>query len=1532
MSQSSHYQGSQAFSMLKAIHEQVNPNTGSLALMLPLVRLNGLRKNISLEVDLHYTQGAGDVFGLPKDWSLSLPYLILTPDASSITWHGNTSILDPSWENENGYQSGLRYINNHGIKFEQVIPPQPLPSEDSREYSYQLRTERGTHLFFDALGRLIEKADRFGNPISYYYIYPDNENILGRLDYIIDSYGQKVSFAYEGQALIVALPSGATKRIDFTSRGVQRYTNELGYITEFEYDNFNNNTAILRSIKYPTGLETQLQYTSIDYRTEKEGVTKSFPAVEKLIHMDSNNKLVDHTTYTFGYSTGGNTFTGYADGYVLSSSHDSLMDSNDTSYRYDTLVRRVDENDNVLMATQMYFNYLHLPVQIDKYLINDKHETTNGYQTIYEYKINLDMHARSTNFNKPSKVQQQIWSDKEKSYVLLSVTTHDYNDFGKVLKHEVYNENETTPQLTTLHTYTETCWGGEMAKTKEVQDHVGDSTKRVMYVLTSDEKNIKTQMTECRDLNDSAWRPWKTNEMNYDKQGRILSITLKWSDETLQPLDSIKSTTKRFSYEYDTKAHQLEVITTNDLGNSSSTVHAINLTGAPKLKVTNALNKTIRYEYDALGRLKQIEDPCNRIITYAYQVAQNDGVNSVTVTHPTGYVVTKIQDSTGRVVKTMDNGLESKPKSNPTRIINEMEYNLLGKIASEKNRLGLAVYYEYDALERLKSKKDHFSNEMTVDYETITATRYVNGIKRRWIKNDGLGRRLELHKYPYPEKNEKYYVQYCRAYNGFGQVISACVFQQDLNTNNASKLLERTSRYNADGQVITDDLTGFLDHEVNIQQSTFYNLLGQTITRERGVSYKEDNKKYNHTGDINIYNTVGQLIKIKNALGQVKNYTYDAAGNKEFLTRFDGTKLYYTYTNDNRLKTQEVVGNDGLLLKYDYDDANRVKTVSRAEESIEFTYYLDGSPQSKTFSDGNQQNYQRDAYSRLQILKDPSDAETTYTYNDYGQIKTKQHKSDILTYHYDEVNGVKGKLTQTQLAGLMSFTRSYGRNGFGVINQIDIIDEKSNESLFKSDQEYDALRRIKQVTQTMRDMSFTTTYVYDGLNQLRTEDTYTETPQKEHNTVDYEYDGNGNVLLKTINIDGQTEKKNYHYNAIDQLDSPEIKYDVNGRMLNNGLGYQYTYNEIDQLIQVTKNEQAVVDYHYYPDGLLRMRTAGKSAENFYYSGGIVNAIKDKEESWTSFLSGERGRVSAYHSQENPFYYFIGHGSTGGSVQNGKEHTYRYAAYGEEQGKYVTSGEGPTSGSRFLWKQEFNDGAVGLVYLRSRFYHPGLMRFISMDSYPLSNKYNFGYGDPINQFDPSGHQPRTGAIVGDIVGMIAGAVGVSLGIAALAVTGGASTAAIALGFSGIVSGSLGVASGGVGLAFEATGEQDEALKTISTVFTVASCVTGIFSIPFSGSGLCIGSTEEVNDILEELNESVSTDDQIGELAECLDQGALLLGESHNEGVRSFDIVRRLINTGGVRGVSMEVPSEIVNTSGELVANPHRVRFLRALSCH
>lgn len=332
MSSSGQYQGSQAFNnSTTLIAESVNPNTGSLNFCTTLVNLQGIRESVNLKVNLFYAVGSRGTFGLPPGWGLDLPYVL---HGKSITAHGRNYVIDREWEDIEQYASGLRYTNNHGIKFEDS--PAQLPSGRPQEYRYKLRHVDGSMDFFDELGKPMEHHDIYGNFYYYEWLTGEEGGVDSselRLESIVDSFGQTVKFAYEqGRSLTITLPDGSETFVQFSLDGVSAITDAEGNRTEVDYALFNDSFNVVSSISHASGLVSKFDYLPMEF-LNAEGKLAHLPAVEDYRRYQAG-KVCKHTRYAYGEETS-QTYTGAAIGCTMGGSSDSLMDDMDKALAYE---------------------------------------------------------------------------------------------------------------------------------------------------------------------------------------------------------------------------------------------------------------------------------------------------------------------------------------------------------------------------------------------------------------------------------------------------------------------------------------------------------------------------------------------------------------------------------------------------------------------------------------------------------------------------------------------------------------------------------------------------------------------------------------------------------------------------------------------------------------------------------------------------------------------------------------------------------------------------------------------------------------------------------------------------------------------------------------------------------------------------------------------------------------------------------------------------------------------------------------------
>ena len=198
---------------------------------------------------------------------------------------------------------------------------------------------------------------------------------------------------------------------------------------------------------------------------------------------------------------------------------------------------------------------------------------------------------------------------------------------------------------------------------------------------------------------------------------------------------------------------------------------------------------------------------------------------------------------------------------------------------------------------------------------------------------------------------------------------------------------------------------------------------------------------------------------------------------------------------------------------------------------------------------------------------------------------------------------------------------------------------------------------------------------------------------------------------------------------------------------------------------------------------------------------------------TQFLQAGSVRYVSYANGVSPYYYGIAQdrhtvmGLTNNDTAIKLVGSKNYKSYGETNNVDI----GLISGNNFAWNQEYQDLNSGLIYLRSWYYDSKTMRFISIDSNLLDNRYSFGNG--INNIDPFGHAAW------NVINYILNGIAIIAGIA-IPFTGGQSGWITASVVAGIVAGATGIAAQGY---HDATGNDSNTLNTISKI----AGIIGIF---------------------------------------------------------------------------------------------------------
>jgi RHS repeat-associated protein len=309
----------------------------------------------------------------------------------------------------------------------------------------------------------------------------------------------------------------------------------------------------------------------------------------------------------------------------------------------------------------------------------------------------------------------------------------------------------------------------------------------------------------------------------------------------------------------------------------------------------------------------------------------------------------------------------------------------------------------------------------------------------------------------------------------------------------------------------------------------------------------------------------------------------------------------------------------------------------------------------------------------------------------------------------------------------------------------------------------------------------TTSYEYDANNRLRYE-------YSQDGTTEYIYDNNGNQKTKVASNDSST----YTYDGFNQL----IKVEE-------GKGsYSYTYNgdglrtskaiNGEKIVHVWDGQQVVAEINgsgnvtdKYIRGINLIYFDNSSTKSYYLFNGHGDVVHLTDGSGAVTKNYDYDAFGNLLTGESEAVILWGDVDGNGSV-NALDFAYMRLyllgfknSFPAENGLKVADVNGNGSfeaidfgymrqyllgmikkfpaennlkdedDNPFRYCGEYWDKETGTIYLRARYYNPVIGRFITEDSYwgeasdPLSlNLYTYCHNDPINLFDPSGHEYTT----------------------------------------------------------------------------------------------------------------------------------------------------------------------------------------------
>ena len=532
-----------------------------------------------------------------------------------------------------------------------------------------------------------------------------------------------------------------------------------------------------------------------------------------------------------------------------------------------------------------------------------------------------------------------------------------------------------------------------------------------------------------------------------------------------------------------------------------------------------------------------------------------------------------------------------------------------------------------------------------------------------------------------------------------------------------------------------------------------------------------------------VYDTKNRLVSYTDPEGRTETYTYDCNSNLTKTVDKNGNTLKNTYDNQNRLTERtakekktgketvhtyrynaygDVAVQDDTQFVYGDVSGQVTKETTKLTKNKDVikNYTHDSNGNKSTFSVKAGEDtklslsYEYDGSSRLISVKDSEgNRAVSYAYDTEGSLSERQAANGLkTTYGYDYQNRLTSMTNETGKGVVSKYSSTYLKNGQKAEEVSTVMDKKGKSTKKTAAYTYDMLGRITRETKTGReDISYTydannnrkqmtignktTAYQYNKNDELiRTDTLHTDT--EKNDVVIYKNDKNGNRLATVNRSEIPAEAKDTSYIDVDVTLGDN---QLNDNVVNH-------YNALNQLTEtLTKNYK--VSFTYDAEGLRTGKTVNGEKTVYVWDGDQVvmelskgGAVQKRYIRGNDLVYADKGE-----NTEKTYYVTDMHGNVvqlldeSGNVTK----TYEYDSFGNEV-KPEKKDENP-----YRYCGEYYDKETEEVYLRARYYEPGVGRFITRDTYtgesdePLSlHLYTYCANDGVNYVDCDGNARST----------------------------------------------------------------------------------------------------------------------------------------------------------------------------------------------
>ena len=687
-----------------------------------------------------------------------------------------------------------------------------------------------------------------------------------------------------------------------------------------------------------------------------------------------------------------------------------------------------------------------------------------------------------------------------------------------------------------------------------------------------------------------------------------------------------------------------------DTGVKSITDKQGNVLTFNKDGITHSDGKSIVFERDENNRITRITDPTGRSVVYQY----DSYGDLIAVTDRNGNTVHFIYGREHDLIDIID--------PNGTKAVRN-EYDDSGRLISSTDANGNCISYSYDIANRFETVIDEFGDQTVYGYDkhgNVVSVKDCSG-NTITFEYDEKGNKLK--------ETDKQGNSVSYTYDDNGNITSitdALGNSRKMKYSSTNQIMELMS----DSQTLLkytydkyDYITSVTDESGNVQKFEYDGRgalakLSDSIGTLQSIEYDDS----------------GNISSTTMASGSVENYAYDESGNcisKTIVSTDGSTKTeFYTYDgNGNLIRVKDNLGNESYGV---YDACGQlVSSTDRLGSTITYEYDLLGNTTKITYPDHTTEKFTYDIVGRLLTSENRAGNITEYTYDKFGNTVSEKYANGAeVKYEYDLAGNVtkmtmpNGGVTTYEYDSLYRNTAvvdaignraeyTYDKNS----NVTEMKDPKGNIFKFEYDlagnctkviypdgtstsSEYDVRGRL---TAFVDQIGSRTEYSYDNANKL------IAVKDALGNITAYTYSSNGELLSVT---DANGNKTAYLYDTQCRLiktllpdgESTSMTYDKEGRVVSstdaNGVVSRFEYDAAGNITKQTVGND-VTAYTYTANGLIESVTNGADCTKYSYNNLnqlVKKTLQDGTEIvYTYDISGNITNISTPYTSTSYSY-------------------------------------------------------------------------------------------------------------------------------------------------------------------------------------------------------------------------------------------------------------------------------------------------------